>query len=182
MAPTDDSGSRTSPSLLERLGRDPADAAAWDEFVRRYRPRIHAWCTERGVQGADADDVAQEVLSGLVATMRQFRYDPRHAVRLVPGSQCSRLAGGATELMVNSLHAQAIDRLADGLVIEAVTDDGTIEAVRVKDATAFALGIQWHPEARLAEDAWSQALFTAFGDACRAYAARRRALSAGRAA
>jgi putative glutamine amidotransferase len=77
--------------------------------------------------------------------------------------------------MVNSLHAQAIDRLADRLVVEAVAEDGTIEAVRVKDAPGFALGIQWHPEARLADDAWSQALFTAFGDACRAYAARKRA-------
>ena len=71
---------------------------------------------------------------------------------------------------------------ADGLIVEAVADDGTIEAVRVKDAPAFALGIQWHPEARLADDTWSQALFTAFGDACRAYAARKRASAATRAA
>jgi putative glutamine amidotransferase len=113
---------------------------------------------------------------------RQHRYDPRHVVHLVPGSMVQRLAGGATELMVNSLHAQAIDRLADGLVVEATCADGTIEAVRVKDAQSFALGIQWHPEARLADDAWSQALFAAFGDACRAYAARKRATAATRAA
>ena len=113
---------------------------------------------------------------------RQHRYDPRHVVRLTPGSQCQRLAGGAAELLVNSLHAQAIDRLADGLVVEAVADDGTIEAVRVKDAQSFALGIQWHPEARLGDCSWSQALFSVFGDACRAYAARKRAFAASSAA
>src|SRR5262249_46229515 len=81
MAPSGDPDSRTSPSLLERLGRDPADAAAWEEFVRQYRPRIHAWCDEWGVQGADADDVAQEVLAGLLTTMREFRYDPKRSFR-----------------------------------------------------------------------------------------------------
>ena len=81
MSPTGGSDSRTSPSLLERLGREPTDAAAWEEFVRRYRPRIHAWCAEWGVQGADADDVAQEVLAGLIATMREFRYDPSRSFR-----------------------------------------------------------------------------------------------------
>jgi putative glutamine amidotransferase len=113
---------------------------------------------------------------------RAHRADPRHLVRLTPGGFISRLAGGASEVMVNSLHAQAIDRVADGLVVEAVATDGTIEAVRVKEAPAFALGEQWHPEARLAEDALSQALFQAFGDAARARAARRQSATAGRAA
>ena len=35
--------------------------------------------------------------------------------------------------MVNSLHGQAIDRLAPGMVVEAVAEDGTIEAVRRRD-------------------------------------------------
>ena len=113
---------------------------------------------------------------------RAHRADPRHLVRLTPGGFIARLAGGAAEVMVNSLHAQAIDRVADGLIVEAVAADGTIEAVRVKDAPAFALGVQWHPEARLAEDALSHALFTAFGDATRARAVRRQSATAGRAA
>jgi putative glutamine amidotransferase len=113
---------------------------------------------------------------------RQHRADPRHLVRLTAGGFLARLAGGAAEVMVNSLHAQAIDRVADGLIVEAVATDGTIEAVRVKDAAAFALGVQWHPEARLAEDTLSQALFAAFGDAARARAAHRQSATAGRAA
>ena len=38
----------TSLTLLERVQRFPADLEAWDEFVRRYHPMIHAWCREVG--------------------------------------------------------------------------------------------------------------------------------------
>ena len=85
--------------------------------------------------------------------------------------------------MVNSLHAQAIDRPAERLLIEAVSTDGVIEAVQVKDASAFAIGVQWHPEWRVMENPFSRALFAAFGEAARARAAARtRAQEAGIAA
>jgi len=74
---------------------------------------------------------------------------------------------------VNSLHGQAIDRLAPGLVVEAVALDGTIEAVRLEGAPGFVLGVQWHPEWRLLEHPISRRLFAAFGAACRARAAAR---------
>ena len=80
---------------------------------------------------------------------------------------------GAETIMVNSLHEQAIDRPADGLEVEAVADDGTIEAVRVRDAKAFAFGVQFHPEWHFATDQASRAIFVAFGEACRRYQARR---------
>ena len=94
------------------------------------------------------------------------RYGPRHPVRL-----SGNLAGivGASEISVNSVHGQAIDRLAPGLVVEAVAPDGTIEAVRVTHARSFAYGVQWHPEWKYLEDPASLALFRAFGEACRAY-------------
>ncbi|MBW8836682.1 MAG: gamma-glutamyl-gamma-aminobutyrate hydrolase family protein, partial [Burkholderia sp.] len=50
---------------------------------------------------------------------------------------------------------------------EATAPDGLIEAVSVKNARAFALGVQWHPEWKHASDALSTAIFRAFGDACR---------------
>jgi putative glutamine amidotransferase len=77
------------------------------------------------------------------------------------------LAGGASTLAVNSLHWQGIEVKAPRLVAEAVAPDGTIEAVRVADAPGFALGVQWHPEFRAAENPFSVALFGAFGDAVR---------------
>lgn len=96
------------------------------------------------------------------------RYRPAHPVRLMPGGVLEGLLGGAGTIEVNSLHAQAIDRLADRLVVEAVAPDGTIEAVSVADAPAFALAVQWHPEWRVLENPTSRRLFAAFGAACRA--------------
>ncbi len=76
---------------------------------------------------------------------------------------------GDREIMVNSLHQQAIDRPGDGVVVEGIADDGTIEAIRVEGVPGFAIGVQWHPEYHYATDAASVAIFRAFGDACRAY-------------
>jgi RNA polymerase sigma-70 factor (ECF subfamily) len=66
----------TSLTLLERVQKFPADLEAWDEFVRRYHPMIHAWCVKWGLQVSDADDVAQDVVVKLLTAMRTFRYDP----------------------------------------------------------------------------------------------------------
>jgi putative glutamine amidotransferase len=94
------------------------------------------------------------------------RYGPKHTIKL--SGQLARMVGADT-IMVNSLHGQAIERLAPGLVIEALAEDGTIEAVRVATARAFAYGVQWHPEWGYAENATSLAIFRAFGAACQAY-------------
>ncbi len=98
--------------------------------------------------------------------------DPRvrtgkaHSVRLVAGSWLHRVAG-ASEIGVNSLHNQGIDRLAPGLVSEAVAPDGTIEAVRSVTGGGFAVGVQWHPEYDFGSDAVSRGIFAAFGLALR---------------
>ena len=68
--------STTSVTLLELVRQDPRDPGAWDRFVRRYRPKIFSWCREWGLQEADAEDVAQDVLVRLTEKMANFRYDP----------------------------------------------------------------------------------------------------------
>jgi len=102
------------------------------------------------------------------------RYLPRHPVRLVPGGAFARILG-TTEIEVNSLHWQGIDRLATDLIVEGTAPDGAIEAVQVRNARNFALAVQWHPEYRVLENTSSTALFRAFGDAARAHAGRARA-------
>jgi len=96
-----------------------------------------------------------------------IQYGKRHSVRLTPGGQLQAIAGGAKEVEVNSLHWQGIDRLAPDLEVEAVAPDGTIEAVRVRDARSFALAVQWHPEYKVLEDPLSVALFRSFNEAVR---------------
>lgn len=95
------------------------------------------------------------------------RYDLAHPVTLTPAGMLQALLDGAATIQVNSLHGQAIDRLAGRLAIEAIAADGTIEAVRVVDAPGFALGVQWHPEWRVLDNPISRRLFAAFGAACR---------------
>jgi putative glutamine amidotransferase len=109
------------------------------------------------------------------------RYGPRHPVQLTAGGMLARILG-TTEIQVNSLHWQGIDRPADDLAVEARAPDGTIEAVQVKNARNLALAVQWHPEYRVLENPASLALFRAFGDAARAFAQSKRARRAGNAA
>ncbi|MEM7043159.1 MAG: gamma-glutamyl-gamma-aminobutyrate hydrolase family protein [Pseudomonadota bacterium] len=93
-----------------------------------------------------------------------------HAVTLAEGGVLRGILDGASEIEVNTLHGQAIDRPGESVVVEAVAPDGTIEAVSVRNAPGFVLGIQWHPEWKVLEDPHSRRLFAAFGDACRAHA------------
>jgi putative glutamine amidotransferase len=49
---------------------------------------------------------------------------------------------------INSRHHQAADKLGKGLKIAAISDDGIIEALELKDRERkpFFLCVQWHPE------------------------------------
>lgn len=97
------------------------------------------------------------------------QYGPSHEVHLVEGGMLRELAGTDT-VTVNSLHAQGVARLANGVSVEAVADDGLIEGFRVDGVPGFALAVQWHPEWNVTESEFSMAIFKAFGDACRQYA------------
>lgn len=100
------------------------------------------------------------------------QYGPAHRVRLEPGGVLARLFGGESEMMVNSLHGQGVARLADGLQVEALADDGLVEAFTVAGA-GFAVAVQWHPEWQVEQNPQSMRLFGAFGEACRAYRQHR---------
>ena len=89
-----------------------------------------------------------------------------------------RAIAGEDRIIVNSLHHQAIDRLGDGLIIEGLAPDGTIEAIRV-DAPGFALGVQWHPEYDFETNPISRAIFRAFGRALLARIGAHRGHQAG---
>jgi RNA polymerase sigma-70 factor (ECF subfamily) len=65
----------TRGSLLLRI-RDPQDRIAWGEFVRVYAPLLHAYGLHRGLQDADAADLAQDVLRCVIRAAPEFRYDP----------------------------------------------------------------------------------------------------------
>jgi putative glutamine amidotransferase len=99
-------------------------------------------------------------------------YSPAHDIDIVAGGLLERLLG-MRRAVVNSLHAQGVDRLAPRARVEAVADDGQIEAFSIPDAPAFALALQWHPEHRVMENPVSRKLFDAFAAACRSRAVAR---------
>src|SRR6516164_9682724 len=108
---------------------------------------------------------------------QDVRFAIRQDVAIVGGGALEKVLGAGT-MQVNSLHRQAIGRLAARLAIEATAPDGTIEAVRVVDASGFAIGVQWHPEYWVESDKPSAKLFAAFARAIRARMAARSGMAA----
>jgi len=94
------------------------------------------------------------------------KFAHRHTVSLDPDGIFADIFG-TSEVLVNSLHGQGICIAGDRIIIEGHATDGTPEAIRIDDAPAFALGVQWHPEYNAAHDEVSRPLFNAFGDALR---------------
>lgn len=95
------------------------------------------------------------------------KYAPAHDVTVEEGGLLAGIVRQRT-FAVNSLHAQAIDRPAPGLKVEALAPDGTVEAGTIANAKGFVLGVQWHPEWHWRENPQSRAVFAAFGKAVRA--------------
>ena len=85
-----------------------------------------------------------------------------NVIRDTPLHQFSK---GLLQIGVNSLHHQAINKLAEPLRSMAAADDGIIEAVYHPEKD-FVIGVQWHPEILGISDSVSEELFLAFVDAC----------------
>jgi putative glutamine amidotransferase len=74
----------------------------------------------------------------------------RHPITIDPDSRLARVYGG-TEHVVNTIHHQAVDRVAPGFRAVAWAPDGVIEAIEPDDGRVPLLAVQWHPEKILNE-------------------------------
>lgn len=97
-----------------------------------------------------------------------------HDVIMTPGSKVAGLygevaddAGGLLSVKIASGHHQAVRRAAPGLVVTAVAEDGTVEAL--EDPERWVASVQWHPEVVELPDAQRQAPFRAFVEVCRSF-------------
>lgn len=93
------------------------------------------------------------------------QYAAAHRVQLAGDGLLSK-ALGEDSIMVNSLHGQGIEQLAEPLIAEASAPDGLVEAFRHSDSERFVYGVQWHPEWKTADNPFYQAIFTLFKSAC----------------
>jgi putative glutamine amidotransferase len=89
------------------------------------------------------------------------RQETTHPVDLQQDSTVARTLGGRT-LATNSMHHQALRRLAHDLVAVGKARDGVIEAVEARTNHPFFVGVQWHPEDLVESDEPSRNLFLAF--------------------
>ena len=93
-------------------------------------------------------------------------FDHSHAVELAAEGVLAQ-AFGAERAVVNSVHYQGVDRLGEGLTVEARAEDGVVEAVSATVNGAPLLAVQWHPEWRPETNPQSQIFFQLFGRALR---------------
>jgi len=93
-------------------------------------------------------------------------FDHLHEVALTPGGVLAR-AFGAEAAVVNSVHYQGVDRLGDGLSVEARASDDVVEAFSATVNGAPVLAVQWHPEWKPVKNRQSQIFFEIFGRALR---------------
>lgn len=93
--------------------------------------------------GLNYADLSREMPEAL-----QHRHPPepglRHAINVLPDTLMSRIFGEG-EIVVNSEHRQAIQRVAKGFVATGIALDGVIEAVEHVANEWFAIGVQWQP-------------------------------------
>ena len=100
------------------------------------------------------------------------QYGDAHNVKLCEGGMLREILG-MDEIPVNSLHGQGVNSIAPYLTVEAVAEDGLVEAFTVSDSPGFTLAVQWHPEWRIQHNPYSMKMFGAFGEACRQYREQR---------
>lgn len=167
-------GSATPPQAPTDRGRDGFGAALIHAAIAAGKP-VFGIC--RGLQ---------EINVALGGSLRDMRNEtervPHHApseasldetfafshpIDVASGSILQRFAL-SDALTVNSVHYQAIDRLADGLVANATGPDGVIEAVSALNTAAPVFAVQWHPEWRPDGRPHDLAFWNYLGEAARA--------------
>jgi RNA polymerase sigma-70 factor (ECF subfamily) len=128
--PASDPQQQTSFTLLERLRANEGEA--WRIMVQLYTPLVHHWCVKSGVRGADAEDVAQEVLRVAASHMSDFRRDR-------PGDSFRAWLRGITRNMVlqhfrrGGRHPEAAGGTDAQRRLQAVADHGPADPPEEED-------------------------------------------------
>ena len=144
--------------------RDAAEPLLLQAFWRAGRP-ILGIC--RGVQVLNiclGGDIYQDI-APMERCPHNDHWDPAHDIVIRRDSLLWQAFGTPT-VRVNSQHHQAVNRVAPGLTVTALSEDGFVEAVEAP-GHAFCLGVQWHPEWLSAEHPAQQRIFDLFAAACR---------------
>lgn len=146
--------------------RDKNEFEIYKAFVKTGKP---IFCICRGVQllnvingGTLYQDISDIKKCEHSSFMKRAK-----AVHTVTVTESTKLFEilGKKEVGVNSLHHQAVENIGENLTVSAVSADGFVEAIELKNHP-FCIGVQWHPEHMSRNDALQQKLFNEFVKEC----------------
>jgi putative glutamine amidotransferase len=157
--------------FTESLAASPRQVSDEEALIRYCRDHdipflgvdqgMHVLNTTFG--GTMHEDVGREVPEAL-----QHRHPPekglRHAILIEKDTRLSDLYGEG-EVVVNSEHRQAVQRIARGFRVCARALDTVVEAIEPENGDWFCLGVQWHPASASASGLDIQ-VFRGLVDAC----------------
>lgn len=123
------------PILGVGRGAQVVNAALGGSLIRNIKPRLTA--------SGHLTEYPANSYSIVEGTPGAFTHkNGVHSITLEAGSRLAKTMG--TTAVVNSFHHQAVDRLGEGLLATARSEDGVIEAFEHEDRPI--MGVQWHPE------------------------------------
>ncbi len=96
------------------------------------------------MQGSLYQDVPSQLTDPLTHPAKNLNEDSEHEIEIEPDSRLSKLIGKSSD-EVNSAHHQAVDRIGEGFIVTARSEDKVVEAIE-NPSKRFALGVQYHPE------------------------------------
>lgn len=150
-------------SIMSR--RDQTDLYLMEEVFRAQKPLL-AICF--GIQilnvflgGTLWQDIGSQVKGAAKHSQSSLEDYKSHTIKIKMKSLLYDLAQ-QKELRVNSYHHQALHKIASSLIPVARAPDGIVEAVELRNAKHFVLGVQWHPEIGWEKDELSQKIFLRF--------------------
>ena len=95
-------------------------------------------------KGSLIQHIPDEIKNPIEHEQKNPRHEPGHSVRIQDNTKLHSIIS-TNDIMVNSAHHQAIKTPGNGLIVNALSEDGIIEGI--EDPTKnFCIGVQWHPE------------------------------------
>ena len=155
-----------SPKVSIRIDRE-RDELEWRMLERAGQDDLPVLGICRGAQlinvfhGGNLHQDLLDVFENLVLRRTVL---PRKSIDIEPHTRLARIMG-EVQVRINSLHHQAVDRLAGDFRVSARDSDGIIQAIEAT-GQRFVLGVQWHPE-YLPQSRTHQRIFAALVEAAR---------------
>jgi len=150
--------------------RDDMEKTIFNYAIHENKP-ILGIC--RGIQlinvlcgGSLYQDLPTQYKSNINHVQKPPYNIPQHSVSIIEDTPLFKTIQ-KSKLNVNSYHHQAVKTLGDGLKVSAISEDGLVEGIYMKDKK-YIQAIQWHPEFSL-EDESSIKIFKSLVTSCNSH-------------